>query len=153
MTKSHRVVHLLQQANSTLFRAVDALLKAQEGIVSAHQVVLLALRHEDGLTASKLAERVGMQPSRLTGLVDTLAERGLVRREPAPHDGRINRICLTADGQAMADRTAALPGQLNQQLLAPFDAAQQETIAQFLRHVVQTGKAIVAPVRQQDPDD
>lgn len=142
MAKSKRVIHLLQQANSALFRAVDSLLKAQEGIVSAHQVILLLLRQEDGLTASRLARLAGMQPSRLTALVDTLQQKGLVRRESSLEDGRVHRVHLTEDGQAMASRTAALPNKLNAELLAPFDTEQQETIFQFLQHVEQTGRSL-----------
>lgn len=147
MANQKRIIHLLQQANSVLFRAVDSLLKAQEGIVSAHQVILLILRQEDGLTASRLAELAGMQPSRLTALVDTLHQKGLVRRETPLGDRRVHRIHITPEGQAVADRTAALPGKLNSELLAPFDAEQQETIIQFLRHVAQTGQSL-APARR-----
>ena len=151
MANQKRVIHLLQQANSVLFRAVDNLLKAQEGIVSAHQVILLLLRQEDGLAASRLAELAGMQPSRLTALVDTLQHKGLVRRESSPDDGRVHRIRLTPDGRAMADRTATLPGKLNAELLAPFDAAQQETIVQFLNHVARTGRSLDPPRRTSRP--
>jgi DNA-binding MarR family transcriptional regulator len=153
MAKSQRVIHLLQQANSALFRSVDALLRAQEGIVTAHQVILLILRQDDGLTASKLAERAGMQPSRLTGLLDSLVERGLIRREPSLKDGRVNQICLTADGRAMAERTAMMPGQLNKELLAPFDSAQQATIVQFLLHVSQTAKSIAVEEKRKKPSE
>jgi hypothetical protein len=59
-------LHLLQQANSALFRAVDGLLKAQEGIVSAHQVIPFVLSRENDLSAADVAGRAGMSAPRRT---------------------------------------------------------------------------------------
>ncbi len=142
MTKPIRVFHKLQQANSALFRAVDGLLKAQVGIVSAHQVILFVLAQEDGLPSAKVASRAGMRPSRLTSLLDTLETKRLVRREQSPHDGRVQRIFITSDGAAVIQSTASLARDLNADLLAPFDPEQRRTIAAFLDHVAAMAETI-----------
>ena len=57
---------------------------------------------------SELASRANSSPSRLSHTVARLEERGLVRREPDPADGRFTNAILTDQGfQALA---AAAPG-------------------------------------------
>jgi DNA-binding MarR family transcriptional regulator len=142
MPKKPRVFHLLQQANSALFRAVDGLLKAREDIVSAHQVILFVLILEDGLQSAEVAKRAGMSRSRLTGLLDTMTEKGLVRREQSLDDGRVQRVFITPEGADIIKRTSALTRDLNADLLRPFDDNERETITAFLSHVSATAKLI-----------
>lgn len=142
MTKSPRIFHMLQQANSALFRAVDGLLKAQEGIVTAHQVILFVLTQEDGLQSADVAKRAGMSRSRLTGLLDTLTAKGLVRREQWIDDGRVQKVFITVEGADIIRRTAALTRDLNADLLGPFDEQERKTITTFLSHVSSTANSI-----------
>ncbi|MDF1848546.1 MAG: MarR family winged helix-turn-helix transcriptional regulator [Parvibaculaceae bacterium] len=142
MTKAPRIFHLLQQANSRLFAAADRQLKAREGIATAHQVILFVLAQENGLASAKIANRAGMSQSRLTGLVDTLVSKGMVRREKADTDSRIHRAFITDQGTALVARTAGQVRDLNEDLLQPFSESERETITRFLKHVSETAKAI-----------
>jgi DNA-binding MarR family transcriptional regulator len=59
---------------------------------------------------SSLAEVTNASLSRLSRVVKRLEERGLVRREPEPTDGRFTNAILTEDGfRALAE---AAPGHL-----------------------------------------
>ncbi|MFD9390289.1 MarR family transcriptional regulator [Streptomyces sp. NPDC060000] len=49
----------------------------------------------------ELVEMLGLGRSSLTGLVDRTAQRGLVRREPDPRDGRAVRVGLTEAGDRL----------------------------------------------------
>lgn len=140
MAENPRIFHLLQQANSSLFCAVDGHLRTQEDIVSAHQVILFVLTQEDGLQSSDLAVRAGMSPSRLTGLVDTMVTKDLVRREQAPDDGRVQKVFITPKGADIIKRTKARARELNEDLLSPFNEAERQTISDFLHHVMKVGK-------------
>jgi DNA-binding MarR family transcriptional regulator len=46
----------------------------------------------------------------MTGIVDTLEGKGLVRREPNPYDRRSLLARLTPEGQAMQKSTPSLEG-------------------------------------------
>lgn len=142
MTKPVRIFHLLQQANSALFGAADGLLKAREGIVTAHQVILFVLVGEDGLTSAEVAKRAGMSRTRLTALLDTLTEKGLLNRKQSSSDRRIQHVHITSEGRDMIGRTRALVTDLNADLLAPFGENQQLIILAFLKHVQATARAI-----------
>src|SRR5206468_3925286 len=61
---------------------------------------------------SEVARRAGYEPSNLTGVVDKLEARGLVRRRSATDDRRVKRVSLTREG-------AALRKQLIMRLYAP----------------------------------
>lgn len=51
-----------------------------------------------------LATELGCDNSNVTGLVDRLAARGLVDRQPSPDDRRVRHIVLTAAGRRTRNR-------------------------------------------------
>lgn len=61
--------------------------------------VLVHLSPNGGLRHQHLADRVILTRSALTRMVDRLAARGLVVREPSSTDRRGVRICLTERGR------------------------------------------------------
>ncbi|NUS44229.1 MAG: MarR family transcriptional regulator [Mycobacteriaceae bacterium] len=54
------------------------------------------------LSSGALAKETGADPSRVSRQVASLVERGLVRREADPHDGRISLLGVTDAGRALA---------------------------------------------------
>jgi DNA-binding MarR family transcriptional regulator len=69
----------------------------------AQAKVLMSLRPDDAVPMRVLAERVGSDPSNLTGLVDKLEARGALRRTPDARDRRVKTLQLTADGRRLRD--------------------------------------------------
>ena len=77
-------------------------------MVEYQVLAMLSGRPERRMRMSSLAEVTNASLSRLSHLVRRLEERGLVRREPDPADGRFTNAILTDLGfQALA---AAAPG-------------------------------------------
>ena len=130
-----RVLHELHLGHARLFQALDRVLRQSEGITTAHQVILLVLEHETSLASSEVARRTGHSKSRLTGLVDTLEQLGMIARAPCPSDGRSTLLSLTDKGRQVVMRTKSGPGEINEQILAPFSDAERETIGRFLRQL------------------
>ena len=56
---------------------------------------------------SEVAATIGCGPSNLTGIIDKLEARGLVKRRPAQGDRRIKEVSLTRAGQAFRNRLLA----------------------------------------------
>jgi DNA-binding MarR family transcriptional regulator len=78
------------------------------GIVEYQVLAMLSKSPERRMRMSVLAEVTNASLSRLSHLVKRLEERGLVRREPDPADGRFTNAILTETGfQTLA---AAAPG-------------------------------------------
>jgi DNA-binding MarR family transcriptional regulator len=81
---------------------------ARLGMVEYQVLAMLSRSPERTLRMSSLAVLTNASLSRLSHLVKRLEERGLVRREPDPADGRFTHAILTAEGfQALAE---AAPG-------------------------------------------
>src|SRR5207249_9335627 len=53
---------------------------------------------------SEVARRAGYEPSNLTGVIDKLEARGLVKRRAATDDRRVKRVFLTREGAAIRKR-------------------------------------------------
>jgi MarR family transcriptional regulator, organic hydroperoxide resistance regulator len=84
-----------------------------------HWIVLCCLWQEDGQATSSIGDRLQQVGGTLTGVLDRMSERGLVRRERDAQDRRIWRIWLTDSGKqfqeilpliALEIRDAALQG-------------------------------------------
>ena len=83
-----------------LYAALDRQLQRDAGITHASYIVLAMLSEapDRSLRMSDLAVRANSSPSRLSHAVARLEERGWVRREPAPKDGRGTVAMLTDAG-------------------------------------------------------
>jgi len=87
------------------------------GLTPFHWVVLCCLWEENGLATSSIGEKLQQVGGTLTGVLDRMEERGLVRRERDRQDRRIWRIWLTEAG-----------GQLKQELLPIARDIREETL-------------------------
>ncbi len=68
--------------------------------LSPSQFNILNLLHgqPEGLSQIELSRQLNMHRSNVTGLVDRLESRGLVKRQESPGDRRVYRIVLTPRG-------------------------------------------------------
>jgi len=70
------------------------------------QAATLEALAEGGMRLSDLGTRLGITPSTLTRNLSRLEERGLIRKEVDPVDGRAQRVTLTAAGKGAAGEVA-----------------------------------------------
>lgn len=66
-----------------------------------HQLLLAVKAHDGEPTVGDLAERLQLRHHSVVGLIDRLAESGLVRRNRAEGDRRQVRVRLTPKGEAV----------------------------------------------------
>ena len=85
-----------------VFTAFSEAAARDVGLTARHYQVLLAIRAgpEAGLPVGELAEQMLLQPHSATGLVDRLAEAGLVERVRSESDRRL--VCVRATDTARA---------------------------------------------------
>ncbi|HET9613973.1 MAG TPA: MarR family transcriptional regulator [Candidatus Limnocylindrales bacterium] len=77
------------------------------GISMTHLHILWVLEHHGDLTMSRLAEVLDVSLSNATGLVDRMAERGLVDRVRVPNDRRVVLVRASAEGSRIRDEIEA----------------------------------------------
>ncbi|MET7851298.1 MarR family transcriptional regulator [Streptomyces avermitilis] len=71
---------------------------ASESLTASQGKTLNVLRRGPA-SMSVLATTLTCDASNMTGIVDRLEKRGLVRREPSPSDRRVKNVILTAEGE------------------------------------------------------
>ena len=125
---------------------VERLLMA-EGLPSAAAFNVLSVLGGDPepLRPSVIASRMMVTRATMTGLLDTLERRGLVRRQPAPGDGRARAVALTARGREIVDRLVPAMHRFERELMT----ALPERELGRLRSMV---AALQARVLAVDPD-
>lgn len=132
-------------AVSNVFRAATALRAHLERTVLAeHQlswsafVTLFVLRVWGEQESRRLADEVGVTPGTLSGVVNTLERRRLVRRRPHHRDGRRVLVRATAAGLRTVD--TVMPRFNAQEIVVTsgLDAHERAELSRLLRRVLRT---------------
>jgi DNA-binding MarR family transcriptional regulator len=72
---------------------------ARLGLTGAQSKVLMAMQSGRAISMRALAQRIGLDPANLTGVVDRLEESGLLVRQPSAVDRRVKELVLTPRGE------------------------------------------------------
>lgn len=123
----------LKRCYQALRRRVDADLRAY-GLTLSQRDVLLALWEEGPLDQGMLRDRLGLEQSSVSRLVDGLARRGVVAIEPDERDRRRRIARLTGQGQELlrlSPGASALAGGL---MTAGLTAGERDDLVRLLRH-------------------
>jgi DNA-binding MarR family transcriptional regulator len=102
----YQVGFLLSRATWAMNNAVNRILRENglPDISVAYFAVLQALWETDGLSISDLVERVQLEKSTMTSLIDRMEAADLVRRDDHPTDRRAYRICITSRGRDLEEK-------------------------------------------------
>lgn len=65
---------------------------ARGNLTGPQQLVMAAVVRSDGLSLKQLSERVSLAHSTVSGIVDRLEKRGMVKRRVHPSDRRVTQI-------------------------------------------------------------
>ncbi|MFF1923533.1 MarR family winged helix-turn-helix transcriptional regulator [Streptomyces sp. NPDC058221] len=135
--------------SSFLVNAVYADSGREHGI-TAQQGQLLCVLMVQPYGMRELGSMLGLAKSSLTGLVDRSVQRGLVRREADPEDGRAVRVALTARGDELAEAFYAGTCRRVENLSAGLGDTDRELLARLLGRVVLNNEV---PVVFMEPDE
>ncbi len=102
------------------------------GLTPFHWVVLCCLWEQDGLATSDIGDRLCQVGGTLTGVIDRMEERGLVRRERDQRDRRIWRIWLTEDGRQLEEVLPPLAIEINEKTLHGLSEIERQQLSQWI---------------------
>jgi DNA-binding MarR family transcriptional regulator len=103
---------------------------------------LIAVLHEDeSATQQELVGRTMMDKVAVSRAAQALEERGLIRREDDPTDGRAVRTRLTRAGQALFEAIAPAALRYEQQVLSGFTKAEIRQLHRMLDRLVDVALA------------
>ena len=86
------------------FAAYDAAGYQDSGLTVPQADVIFSLGNTDGMTLGEIGEKTLITKGTLTGVIDRLEKKGLVRRVQCPEDRRCTRVTLTQKGKAVFER-------------------------------------------------
>jgi DNA-binding MarR family transcriptional regulator len=106
---------------------------------------LNVLDAEEFVTQQRLGKAIGMDPSTMVSTIDELEARGLVERRPHPSDRRAHALHITADGRRTLTRGRKLAKEAQNELLAPLDPDERQTLHDLLLRLAVGAEAVGAP--------
>lgn len=101
--------------------------------LTPQQAQLLSSVAPAALTHGELAHRLQCDKTNITGLVDRLERRDLVRREPDQTDRRVTRVSLTDQGIDLVGRFRELASTTLTDRLASWPASRREQLTALAR--------------------
>ena len=102
----------LRRAQVAAFKHFAQTVTATEGITPGLYGMIQVIANNPGLTQSALAEAMDVDRSSIVKVVNQLVEKGLITRDPVPHDKRSYNLRLTPGGKiALARIEAAVMAQ------------------------------------------
>ena len=107
------------------------------GLTPFHWLVLNCLWDQDGLATSVLGERLRQVGGTLTGVLDRMETRGLVRRQRDANDRRIWRIWLTEAGRELEECLPPHVYRVREKLLQGFSETEQKQLSDWVDRMLE----------------
>jgi len=121
LTKAQRNIHQLFKAEL-----------APYGVTPGQYAVLRCLWDENAQTARKLADRLALDGSTITGILDRMEQKGLIEKLADPKDRRALQVMLTETGHKLQKPLSQAILNANHKALMSLDEMQAETLKQML---------------------
>lgn len=90
------------------------------------------IRYEEGCTASKISEMLGVDKSTVSKKIDSLVARGMAVKVRDPDDGRIQRLALSEEWRAMYDENDAPYDRALERLEAELSDSEKAVVCRAL---------------------
>jgi DNA-binding MarR family transcriptional regulator len=137
--KNESVIKEIVDSIRRLYRAVylDSFkISRQFGLTGSQSAILRNLSVTGPLSSADLSRRLYVTPSNITGIIDRLEKKGLVKRIPKEGDRRVALINLTEEGNKLSH---SLPDPIEQKLISgldDLDPAQIRTLATEMNQIL-----------------
>lgn len=110
-------------------------------IAPSHGRALGTLSDHGTMRLRDLAEHLHIAPRSATEVVDALAERGLARRLPDPHDRRATLVALTDEGARVTAAIRAARAAEAAAFFGSLDVADQHELRRILARLLSDAQA------------
>lgn len=120
-------------------------------LATAH--ILLNIDAEEGTPSTSLGPKMGMETTSLSRTIKSMEERGLIRREKNPEDGRSVLIKLTDEGIAMRNVSRNAVISFNNQVAHYISPAKLHAFFEVTRtvnHLIQNKTIQLDTYREED---
>jgi len=98
--------------------------------------VLAILAEGDRETQSAIADALGLDPSRLVALLDSLEKRDLIVRQRDPQDRRRHVVSITTEGKRIHARLRDLTREVETEFFAPLNSEDRKQFHALLMQLI-----------------
>jgi DNA-binding MarR family transcriptional regulator len=109
-------------------------MESSHGVTGPQRLVLRLLRTQPHLSARELASLVFLHPSTVTGILQRLEKKGMIRRERDAADNRRVKLRVAARATRIVDRPGTIEGAIKT-ALSSVSAAQVKSTRMTLAHI------------------
>ncbi|WIB14838.1 MarR family transcriptional regulator [Curtobacterium sp. MCPF17_050] len=113
--------------------------------------VLVATTTEEASSQLLLANRLGIDKTQMTYVIDALEAGGFVERRPDPTDRRVRQVHPTDAGRALLSRTRRTLRAAEEVLMRHLEPDEQTTMRRLLARVALAAGSGTAGARGDDP--
>ena len=103
------------------------------GITPVQHLILAVLAEEDFLSPAEISDRVAMDGATLSGVLDRMAEAGLIKKEENPQDRRSIRVSLSPKVRRMREELTEQRKSINEELTAKFSLEEKLLLKRMLK--------------------
>lgn len=126
---------LLTQAQLKVFQYFKSRLSDFD-VTPVQYGIMKCLWNEDGQMPGQIAASLGLDGSTITGILDRMENKGLVKRTPDPADRRALRVNLTEQGKNLQKPVENVIADANKIVLQTLTQDDKEKLYGYLRHIV-----------------
>jgi len=127
---------LLTKAQQAVLQYFRARLAAFD-ITPVQYGILSCLWAEDGQTPTQIAQKLCLDGSTITGILDRMESKGLLTRTPDPEDRRAVRVVLTERSLRLMEPINEVISASNRDVLKIFSDEEQAQLKNFLERISQ----------------
>lgn len=116
-------------------QSVHQLFKAElipHGVTPGQYSVLKCLWKDNGQTVKQLAEHLYLDSSTVTGILDRMEQKGLIKKKADPKDRRALQVLLTEKGQALEEPLSQAILNANKKALQEMNDKEYESLKELL---------------------
>ncbi|WP_433563232.1 MarR family winged helix-turn-helix transcriptional regulator [Nocardia sp. CA-151230] len=128
-------LYLIKQLELAVRALMDDALRPL-GLTTLQYTALTVLERRSGLSSAQLARRSFLRPQTMNVMVQTLEERGLIRRDRDPGNRRVLVATLTEQGRETLREAAPRVGEIEARLLSGMSDRRGAEFRSVLAHGV-----------------
>lgn len=126
------VNYLLTTAQHSVFLKMTEKLSVFD-ITPVQYAVLYCLWESDKRSPKEIAERLKLENSTISGILERMEKKDLIKRSISKEDRRFIQVVLTKKGASLKEDVLTAVEQVNNEVLAIFSDVESETLKQHLR--------------------
>ncbi|MGD0330310.1 MAG: MarR family transcriptional regulator [Nitrososphaeria archaeon] len=112
-------------------------LLSEEGLTQPQFITLSVIAKNGSMPMRGISDEMLVTPANITGIIDRLEHKGLIKRMARPGDRRATIIDLTHEGRTMQERVALRYSEFMQKALQAFTMDEQKTLRHLLEKLQQ----------------